>query len=344
MLEHSLVIEEYGRHNSEPDKLAWLKTHTRCFELVQENEPFVAFRIVRIFKASNKIPWTAKSIRALGFEEHYLKSLSPRNAIKKVTLQRVKQSILELSKGNAFFNNAKVQVEKILQKARLYNCSTLKHRLLEAGRMHVKSESYLKLAKFFLPKYMKYLIDNRRILDKCLDDLHHHEKPDVVLYEKYPSIWTQVPWLEQVQHTIEFWKKHELFELKDWEPRCKTYEHVFEARSKRGETVVAMDYELQDIETVKRVLDPDIPSTYNYAFKHEYDAEKNSSTFSKSPAKGRGQRRARLPARRRPKLPRRCAKPKLEALRCLALLPDRQEKHRRLRQKHLWILLWQIKY
>lgn len=274
MLEHSLVIEEYGRHTSEPDKLAWLKTHTRCFELVQENEPFVAFRILRIFKASNKIPWTAKSIRALGFEEHYLKSLSPRNAIKKVTLQRVKQSILDLCKNNAFFNSAKVQVEQILQKARLYNCSTLKHRLLEAGRMHVKSESYLKLAKFFLPKYMKYLIDKRRILDECIDDLYHNEKPDLVLYEKYPSIWSQMPWLDQVKETIEFWTKHELFDLKDWEPRCKTFEHVHEARSKRGETVVAMDYELQDIETVKRILDPDIPSTYNYAFKHEYDAEK----------------------------------------------------------------------
>ena len=70
--------------------------------------------------------------------------------------------------------------------------------------MHNSSETYLKLAVFFLPKYMKYLVDKRAMLDKCLHDLQTMEQPDLVLYEKYPTIWSKLPWVDQVEDTIKF--------------------------------------------------------------------------------------------------------------------------------------------
>ena len=274
MLEHSLLIEEVARYSSEEKDIQYLKLHTRCFELVRENEPFIAFRIVRIFKSPKKIEWDAKSLRSLGYEQRFIESLSPRNRFKKSVLQKLKAGILEMLKTNKFFNkDAKYHVNQLFHQARLYNVGLLKHRLLEAARIHIKSETYLKLSAFFLPKYMQYLIDNRRVLDKCLDDFYTSDKPDLVLYEKYPTIWSKLPWVDQVEDTIKFWNQHELFNLGDWQPRFDTFKKVFEARNMRGETVAAIDFELQHIDTVKHIIDPDIPRTYNYAFKHEYDTE-----------------------------------------------------------------------
>ncbi|MAD25165.1 MAG: hypothetical protein CMO44_13430 [Verrucomicrobiales bacterium] len=274
MLVHSLLLEEVARHTSAEKDLEFLKLHTRCFELVRENEPFVAFRIVRIFKAPTKIEWDAKSLRSLGYEQHFVESLNPRNKIKKSVLKRIKTEILDMMKNNNFFNkDAKYRVNQIFHKARLFNVGILKHRLLEAAKIHIKSESYLKLAVFFLPKYMQYLIDNRRYLDKCLNDLCTSDKPDVVLYEKYPMIWSKLPWVDQVEDTLKFWNQHELLNLGEWQPRFDTFKKVFEARNLKGETVAAIDFELQHVETVKHIIDPDIPRTYNYAFAHEYEAE-----------------------------------------------------------------------
>lgn len=272
MLKHHLLIEEYARHSSEDAKQNWLKSFTRCLELVRENEPFVAFRILRIFEASEQIPWTSKSITALGFHETYINTLSPRNKLKKTTVQKIKKQVLALN----FFDKTetiKNTVYNLLHQAGAYNTGQLRHRLMEAMKMHNSSETYLKLAVFFLPKYMKYLVDKRAMLDKCLHDLQTMEQPDLVLYEKYPTIWSKLPWVDQVEDTIKFWKQHEMFQLEGWETRFDTYKKVFEARQIGGETVAAIDFELQHIQTIKQIIDPDIPRTYNYAFKHEYDAE-----------------------------------------------------------------------
>ena len=274
MLVHSLLIEEVARHTSDAKDLEYLKLHTRCFELVQENEPFVAFRIVRIFKAPVQISWDAKTLRNLGYEQRFIESLNPRNKVKKSVLQKLKSQLLDMVKSNKFLRkDAKYSVNQIFQQARFFNVGLLKHRLLEAAKIMTKSESYLKLAVFFLPKYMQYLIDNRRFLDKCLNDLCNSSTPDVVLYEKYPMIWSKLPWVDQVEDTIKFWLLHDLFTLGEWEPRFDTFKKVFEARTLRGETVAAIDFELQHVATVKQIVDPDIPRTYNYAFSHEYEAE-----------------------------------------------------------------------
>ena len=270
MLEHNLIVEEYARHSSDDEKQRWLKSYTRCYELVRDKEPFVAFRIVRIAKASNQIAWTSSSMRALGYDLHFVNSLSPRNDLKKATFQKLKKQLLAL---NFFAKNIKMLVNDMFQRARLYNTGILRHRLFEAIKMHNSSEPYLQLAVFFLPKYMKYLIDNRRVLDKCLNDLNSSDQPDLVLYEKYPTIWSKVPWVDQVEATIKFWQQHDMFLIEGWEPRFDTYKKVFEARQIGGETVAAIDFKLQMIETVQQIMDPDIPKTYNYAFKHEYDAE-----------------------------------------------------------------------
>lgn len=280
-LNFSFDVEVYACHGAtlqmDPETKDNLRMATKVFEMVT-NEPFVCLKILRLNEAPEKIEWKPNNVRSLGLDPDYLLSLNKANTIQPKKLKALRKDVVDMMKENIFFrDDAKERVTSILQKYAIRNAGIIKHRILEAGRTHVKSPSFMQMATLFLPKYMKFLFDNRRVIDKCLDYLKQSDTPDMVLYEMFPEIWTKLPWVDQVEDTLRYWLKYKLFEVDPWD-RFEAYKKVYDQRQRCGDTMACLKVDLKlehnGVSTIRRIFDPDQKSTYNYAFEHEYQKEK----------------------------------------------------------------------
>lgn len=280
-LTFSFDVEVYACHGAavqmDPEVKDTLRTTTKVYEMVT-NEPFVCLKILRLNEPPEKIEWKPNNARALGLEPDFLLSLNKANTLQPKKLKALRKDVVDMMAQNTFFrNDAKESLTSILQKYAVRNAGILKHRILEAGRVHVKSPSYMQMAALFLPKYMKYLVDNRRVIDKCLAYLKQSDTPDMVLYEMFPNMWSKLPWVDQVEDTLRYWLKYKLFDVAPWE-RFEAYKKVYDQRQLCGDTMACLKVDLKlehnGVTTIRRIFDPDQKSTYNYAFQHEYDKEK----------------------------------------------------------------------
>ena len=199
----------------------------------------------------------------------------------------MKTELLEIT--NFYDKNITSKVQTIFRKYGIRDSGMVVHRFLEAGRMKMKTDKYLEISVFFLPKYMKYLKDNYDVIDNCLKIMEHSSMPDIILYEKFPNMWIKTPWYEQVEQTIDFWKKNNLFDMEGYEDRLSSFKTLFDARQKRGETLVhskeELSHELVENNIITKVEEKHTaygPEFY-YAFTHEYNKEgKLIETFNKS--------------------------------------------------------------
>ena len=294
-LSFSMVLEEFTKHGNEnlptEEQINYLKTNTKVYDLVKPNEPFITFKIVRLYEPPKPIEITAKNIKMVGIQLEYLNSLNNQNELTSSMFKKLKTEILSI---NFWYDKTLTsQVQKIFRKYKVLNTGKVTHRLLEAGKMSIKTDNYFKMSMFFLPKYMKYVIDKYELLGKCLNILEHSPTPDVILYEKFPKMWSKRPWYEQIKETIDFWRTYEYFKLDDCDERLQTFKTVLEARQYRGETMVHGPTSPSSVLVDEKIITNIAGATafgteFSYALTHEYQQEKSLlDNFNKANREGK---------------------------------------------------------
>ena len=296
-VKHHLLIEEYKsyKHVADlkkevPDLFYQQDASIHHDPLVPQDQKFIIYRIVRPTKEPEHVVWQDNRLHEFGLEPSFLQLLDKRNNITPKRLKQLRAEIMELYKNKAFNNKTVTEtVRRIFTKYRLYNVGAIKHRILEAGRVAMKSIEWMKLTSFLLPKYTRYLIDMATPIENCLDALQQHtQQPDVVLYEQFPMIFSKLPWKDQVQDTIRYWINTDMFNIDDrWEQRFEVYAKVFEARQMQNDTMLVTKDPITnnpDAQTLfaKKIMlnlcniDPDYIGEHSMAFTHEYNREKNT--------------------------------------------------------------------
>ena len=99
-------------------------------------------------------------------------------------------------------------------------------------------------SKYFLPKYMKYVLNKCNVLNACYKVLTTSKRPDTVLYEQFPAMWSKLPWVDQVKDTLDYWVKYNIVSMRGWESRFAGFQKLFEAKKIRGETMLCLEEEI----------------------------------------------------------------------------------------------------
>ncbi|MAJ60115.1 MAG: hypothetical protein CBC48_09065 [bacterium TMED88] len=300
-VKHHLQIEEYASHCKAAPISAELRKELKDIffkdeqsihqqPLVSDDEPFIVFNIVRPTEQPEHVPWQDNRLHEFGLEPSFLQLLSNRNNITPKKLKQLRAEIMDLYKSKAFARTTVTkEVNDIFLKYRLYNVGGIKHRILEAGRVAVKSKQWMKLTSYFLPKYTRYLIDKASHIQAFLDALQQNiQQPDIVMYEQFPMIFSKLPWKDQVKDTLNYWDSTKTFELDErWKNRFEIYKKVFESRQMQNNTMLVTKEPItidQDAQTLfaKNVLvnlsniDPEFSGQNCIAFTHEYQSEEKT--------------------------------------------------------------------
>ncbi|MAU14014.1 MAG: hypothetical protein CMH46_00555 [Muricauda sp.] len=298
-VKHSLNVKEHSCHQAakpiDPEKKNELKRLTRVYELVEENEPFIVFEIIRPSAVAQHVPWRATNVVAFGLEANYLIKLDQNNSLTPGKLRKLKKAVLELQTNYAFHTkHANQHVHALMRQYKLRNVGEIKHRILEAGRISIKSDNWLELCSFLLPKYSKYLVDKAGRIGECLNKLKtdNNFKPDIVLYEQFPDIWSIFPWKDQVRDTLQYWEDARIFNMIGWKERFDIYAQIFDARKLLYNSMLCTNNNFTESEAGRDLVHKEIiinlsncvpgETTFNFAFMHEYNSEQEMIHFMQS--------------------------------------------------------------